>query len=173
MNSRPGQSLGEFISGLRRLAGKTQEELAEDSGLSARSISDFERDKVSRPRRRSLELLAGALNLDPEQTNALVTIARRPPGTRRALAEELGVEQATELSELYQQIRAAHVDDAAPQTASAETAPAETAPAKDATAKAEDAPASAQAEAAPAEAVPAEEAPAAPAEVAADAGTEA
>jgi len=128
MNSRPGQSLGEFISGLRRLAGKTQEELAEDSGLSARSISDFERDKVSRPRRRSLELLAGALNLDPEQTNALVTIARRPPGTRRALAEELGVEQATELSELYQQIRAAHVDDAAPQTASAETAPAETVP---------------------------------------------
>jgi tetratricopeptide (TPR) repeat protein/transcriptional regulator with XRE-family HTH domain len=113
----PLQSVGEFLFGLRGLAGKTQEELAKDSGLSVRSISDLERDRVSRPRRRSLELLAAALNLDPVHGKALVAIARWAPGTRRALAEELGVEQGTELSELYQQILAAHANSGARQTA--------------------------------------------------------
>jgi tetratricopeptide (TPR) repeat protein/transcriptional regulator with XRE-family HTH domain len=111
------QSVGEFLFDLRGLAGKTQEELAEESGLSVRSISDLERDKVSRPRRRSLELLAAALNLDPAHGKALVAIARWAPGTRRALAEELGVVQGTELSELYQQILAAHACSGAHQAA--------------------------------------------------------
>jgi len=109
--------VGEFLFELRELAGKTQEELAEDSGLSVRSISDLERNKVSRPRRRSLELLAAALNLDPMHGKALVAIARRAPGTRRALAEELGFARGTELSDLYQQILAAQADFAPRQTA--------------------------------------------------------
>jgi tetratricopeptide (TPR) repeat protein/transcriptional regulator with XRE-family HTH domain len=117
----PLQSVGEFLFDLRGLTGKTQEELAEDSGLSVRSISDLERDKVSRPRRRSLELLAAALNLDPVHGKALVAIARWAPGTRRALADELGVEQGTELSELYQQILAAHACSGARQKAANET----------------------------------------------------
>ncbi|MGD0603374.1 MAG: helix-turn-helix transcriptional regulator [Streptosporangiaceae bacterium] len=128
MNARQVQSLGEFLAGLRRLAGKTQEELAEDSGLSARSISDLERDRVSQPRRRSLELLAAALNLDPVHTKALVAVARRPPGARRTLAEKLGVERGAELSELYQRILAVHADLAAGQTPANGTAPAQSVP---------------------------------------------
>jgi transcriptional regulator with XRE-family HTH domain/tetratricopeptide (TPR) repeat protein len=119
----PLQSLGEFLFELRGLTGKTQEELAQDSGLSVRSISDLERDRVSRPRRRSLELLAAALNLDPVHGKALIAIARRAPGTRRALAEELGVEQATELNDLYQQILAARADFAPRPTAANGTVP--------------------------------------------------
>lgn len=99
-----GRGLGEFISGLRRLVGKTQEELAEDSGLSVRSISDLERGRVARPHRRSLELLAAALNLDPVHAKAFVAITRRASSTCQMLAEELGVTTRTELSELYRRI---------------------------------------------------------------------
>jgi transcriptional regulator with XRE-family HTH domain/tetratricopeptide (TPR) repeat protein len=71
--------LGELLASLRNLAGMTQEELADASGLSVRSISDLERDRVSRPRRRSLELLATALDLDRIQAKALIAIARGMP----------------------------------------------------------------------------------------------
>jgi tetratricopeptide (TPR) repeat protein len=121
--SRPqNQSLGEFLVSLRQLAGKTQEELAGDAGLSARSISDLERDRVSRPRRRSLELLAAALNLEPTHTKALVAIARRAPGTNWAPAGEPGVEPGTELIRLYQRILATRGDVAGAQAAANETA---------------------------------------------------
>src|SRR5262249_774687 len=92
MGNRQIRSFGELISSLRALTGKTQEELAEDASLSVRSISDLERDKVSRPRRRSLELLADALNLAPVHAQALITAARKT-ATRE-----------TELSGLYQRI---------------------------------------------------------------------
>ncbi|WP_199442196.1 helix-turn-helix domain-containing protein [Umezawaea beigongshangensis] len=45
----------------RRLAGLTQEELSERSGLSTRAISDLERGRVDRPRRSTVEALASAL----------------------------------------------------------------------------------------------------------------
>jgi transcriptional regulator with XRE-family HTH domain len=74
--------LGELIVGLRNLTGMTQEELAHASGLSVRSISDLERGRVSRPRRRSLELLTAALDLDRTQAKELIAIARGIPARR-------------------------------------------------------------------------------------------
>jgi len=79
VNAGQGRRLGELLTSLRNLAGMTQEELAGVSGLSARSISDLERGRVARPRRRSLELLAAALDLDPAQAKALIAIARGAP----------------------------------------------------------------------------------------------
>jgi tetratricopeptide (TPR) repeat protein/transcriptional regulator with XRE-family HTH domain len=117
VNGHQGLSLGEFLSGLRSRAGKTQEELAEDSGLSVRSISDLERDRISRPRRRSLELLASALNLDPADAKALIAIACRAPTTRQVMARELGTEPGTELSELHRRILAADARQAVPAAA--------------------------------------------------------
>lgn len=63
MNSQPETLLGE----LRRLAGLTQEELAERTGLTVRGISNIERGRVARPRRRSIEALALGLGLRDDQ----------------------------------------------------------------------------------------------------------
>ncbi|HEX5167516.1 MAG TPA: helix-turn-helix domain-containing protein [Thermomicrobiales bacterium] len=51
----------------RRAAGISQEELAERSGLSARAISDLERGVNRAPRRDTLEMLAEALDLSPDE----------------------------------------------------------------------------------------------------------
>ena len=75
----PDLNAGDLLASLRSRAGMTQEELAVASGLSVRSISDIERGKVSRPRRRSLELLAGALGLDAAQAEALIARSRGVP----------------------------------------------------------------------------------------------
>jgi tetratricopeptide (TPR) repeat protein/transcriptional regulator with XRE-family HTH domain len=72
-------NLGDLLASLRNRAGMTQEELAVASGLSVRSISDIERSKVSRPRRRSLELLAEAFGLDAAQAEALIARSRGMP----------------------------------------------------------------------------------------------
>jgi transcriptional regulator with XRE-family HTH domain len=76
MATGTGQSLGGLLLRFRIQAGMTQEELSGSSGLSVRSISDLERDKVARPRRRSLELLVTALRLDQAQQAALFGLAR-------------------------------------------------------------------------------------------------
>ena len=80
----PDSNLGDLLASLRDHAGMTQEELAVASGLSVRSISDIERSKVSRPRRRSLELLAEAFGLDAAQAEALIARSRGVPLTRPA-----------------------------------------------------------------------------------------
>jgi tetratricopeptide (TPR) repeat protein/transcriptional regulator with XRE-family HTH domain len=80
----PDLSLGDLLASLRDHSGMTQEELAVASGLSVRSISDIERSKVSRPRRRSLELLAEAFGLDAAQAEALIARSRGVPLTRPA-----------------------------------------------------------------------------------------
>ena len=72
----------------RRVAGLTQEELAERAGLSVRNISNIERGRVTRPRRGSLEALAAALGLDPGRRDELIAHYRRgtamPDGVRPA-----------------------------------------------------------------------------------------
>src|SRR5215468_5804741 len=73
------ENLGDLLTSLRDRAGMTQEELAVASGLSVRSISDIERNKVSRPRRRSLELLAVVFGLDAAQAEALIARSRGVP----------------------------------------------------------------------------------------------
>jgi tetratricopeptide (TPR) repeat protein/transcriptional regulator with XRE-family HTH domain len=63
----PGTTAGGFGELLRRLrnaAGLTQEELAQNAGLSPRSISDLERGVNQTARRDTARLLAGALGLE-------------------------------------------------------------------------------------------------------------
>jgi transcriptional regulator with XRE-family HTH domain len=63
----PGTTAGGFGELLRRLrnaAGLTQEELAQNAGLSPRSISDLERGINQTARRDTARLLAGALGLE-------------------------------------------------------------------------------------------------------------
>jgi tetratricopeptide (TPR) repeat protein/transcriptional regulator with XRE-family HTH domain len=81
VNGGPDFNVGELLASLRNRTGMTQEELAAASGLSVRSISDLERGKVSRPRRRTLELLAEGLGLDAAQAKALFVRSRGVPLT--------------------------------------------------------------------------------------------
>jgi transcriptional regulator with XRE-family HTH domain len=70
-------AFGELLRDLRRAAGLTQEELAERAGLAARTISDLERGFRRSPYKRTVELLAAALELDAEDQRRLLRAARR------------------------------------------------------------------------------------------------
>jgi tetratricopeptide (TPR) repeat protein/transcriptional regulator with XRE-family HTH domain len=59
----PGQTFGRLLRSYRVAAGLTQEELAELSGLSVRTLGDIERGRITRPYRNSLMQLADALQL--------------------------------------------------------------------------------------------------------------
>lgn len=54
----------------------TQEELAEGSGVSVRAISDMERGRARGPQRRTVEALAGVLELSAPETRALLDAAK-------------------------------------------------------------------------------------------------
>jgi transcriptional regulator with XRE-family HTH domain len=77
-----GESFATLLTHLRKDAGMTQERLADRSGLSVRAISSLECGE-RRPRRYTLERLAQALRLSPEQRAVFVATAardrRRPP----------------------------------------------------------------------------------------------
>lgn len=63
---------GRILRGHRVAAGLTQEELAGHAGLSVRALSDIERGRTSRPRARSVRLLADVLELDePARTRLM------------------------------------------------------------------------------------------------------
>jgi tetratricopeptide (TPR) repeat protein/transcriptional regulator with XRE-family HTH domain len=68
-------AFGSTLRQQRRIAGLTQEELAGQSGLSVRAISDLERGS-SRPYRRTAESLALALGLDESAREQFLAIAR-------------------------------------------------------------------------------------------------
>ena len=57
------ESFGSWVRRQRENAGLTQEELAERSGLSARTIGNLERDRSRKPYPRSVRLVASALGL--------------------------------------------------------------------------------------------------------------
>jgi DNA-binding SARP family transcriptional activator/Tfp pilus assembly protein PilF/DNA-binding XRE family transcriptional regulator len=59
-------TFGEALLASRRLAGLTQEQVAERSGVSVRSVRDIERGRVGRPRRVSAQRLAAAVGMSPE-----------------------------------------------------------------------------------------------------------
>jgi predicted ATPase/transcriptional regulator with XRE-family HTH domain len=61
--SDPAEGFGEVLRRHRRAAGLTQEQLAEQAGLSARSISGLERGEEVTPRRDTVALLVRALGL--------------------------------------------------------------------------------------------------------------
>ncbi|WP_158893419.1 helix-turn-helix domain-containing protein [Amycolatopsis anabasis] len=69
-------SFGGALRECRIDAGLTQEELADQSGLSVRAISDLERGRTRRPQRKTIELLAKALDLGERETAALTRLAR-------------------------------------------------------------------------------------------------
>src|SRR4051812_38909863 len=68
-----------FAARLRHLrvnSGLTQEELADRSGVSARSVSDLERGIIGRPRRDTATMLASGLSLTGEALDAFLNAAR-------------------------------------------------------------------------------------------------
>src|SRR5205823_1491626 len=66
----------------RQEAGLTQEELAERANLSARAISELERGARQYPYRTTIQFLANALALSPEQRAQLEQAGRRPAAAR-------------------------------------------------------------------------------------------
>ncbi|MFD9544911.1 AAA family ATPase [Streptomyces sp. NPDC060022] len=75
-------SLGPMLRGFRRAADLTLEELADASGVSDRAIGDMERGHSRGPQARTVQALAEALSLSPENTDMLLAAARA--GRRRA-----------------------------------------------------------------------------------------
>jgi tetratricopeptide (TPR) repeat protein/transcriptional regulator with XRE-family HTH domain len=72
-------SFGLLLKRYRTAAGLTQEELAEQAGLSPKSIGDLETGRRKTPRKDTLALLAGALHLSTPERAALEATARRLP----------------------------------------------------------------------------------------------
>src|SRR5689334_23690508 len=67
---------GEVLRGHRRAARLTLEQLAEVSGVSARTLSDMERGRSKGPQRRTVTALADALALEEDARRQLVELAR-------------------------------------------------------------------------------------------------
>ncbi|HET8626058.1 MAG TPA: tetratricopeptide repeat protein [Thermomicrobiales bacterium] len=67
---------GALLRRLRLAAGLTQEALAERAGLSAKAVSELERDPARTPRLDSVTLLADALVLDPAARARFLAAAR-------------------------------------------------------------------------------------------------
>jgi predicted ATPase/transcriptional regulator with XRE-family HTH domain len=67
---------GPLLKQLRAAADLTQEELAEQAGVSARLVSDLERGLIQRPRRDTIQLLADGLGLGGAARDRFVAVAR-------------------------------------------------------------------------------------------------
>src|SRR5690242_12754687 len=75
---------GELLRRYRLAAGLTQEELAEQAGISTRGLSDLERGARGLPRKDTLQLLLQPLDLPQADRAALVAAARRSVTVARA-----------------------------------------------------------------------------------------
>ncbi|HSS87720.1 MAG TPA: tetratricopeptide repeat protein [Streptosporangiaceae bacterium] len=81
-------SFAALLKRQRLAAGLTQEALAEGAGLSAKAVSDLERDPARTPRLGTVTLLADALGAGPEERAELLSAARPPrPGQPGATAD--------------------------------------------------------------------------------------
>ncbi|MER6202289.1 helix-turn-helix domain-containing protein [Streptomyces sp. NPDC001586] len=76
MRGTDGPGFGEVLRGHRRAARLTLEQLAEVSGVSARTLSDMERGRSKGPQARTVTALADALKLDGSARTRLVELAR-------------------------------------------------------------------------------------------------
>ncbi|MGA8465563.1 MAG: helix-turn-helix transcriptional regulator, partial [Trebonia sp.] len=76
---------GLWLRGQRIAAGLTQEDLAERSGVSVRTIADMERGRTRRPYPSSVRALIRALGL-PEATGTELVARYRAPGDEPALS---------------------------------------------------------------------------------------
>ncbi|NUT52986.1 MAG: helix-turn-helix domain-containing protein, partial [Saccharothrix sp.] len=74
-------SLGRLLRAHRSAAELTIEELAHRSGVSPRAVGDLERDRVRRPRRRTLTAILDALALGAADRDLVRRVAGigRPP----------------------------------------------------------------------------------------------
>ena len=90
MATRDSGTFGALLRRQRLAAGLTQEALAERAGLSAKAVSDLERDPARTPRLGTVTLLADALGADPERRAELLAAARPGPGPAAALPEAAG-----------------------------------------------------------------------------------
>src|SRR4051812_35760814 len=77
----PARRFGQCLRRHRRAAGLTQEELAERSGISPRSISGLERGEGATPRRDTLALLERALGLEGNDRDSFEALVVRPTRT--------------------------------------------------------------------------------------------
>lgn len=75
-------SFAALLRDRRRAVSLTQEDLADRSGLSVRAISDLERGRTSRPYRRSVQLIADALNLSEGAREEFLRAAGCAPAGR-------------------------------------------------------------------------------------------
>ena len=73
-------SFAALLKRQRLAAGLTQEALAERAGLSAKAVSDLERDPERTPRLDTIGLLADALGLSPGERAGLLAAARPHQG---------------------------------------------------------------------------------------------
>ncbi|MET9633756.1 NB-ARC domain-containing protein [Lentzea sp. NPDC006480] len=69
-------TFGELLRTLRLRIPMTQEELSHRTGITVRAICNMERGQVLSPRRRNLELLAAALNLQGHDITEFMVLAR-------------------------------------------------------------------------------------------------
>lgn len=79
MSRSEDATFGALLRRFRLAAGLTQAALAERAGLSERAINDLERDPRRAPRLESVNLLAGALKLSPDERTQLLATARPQP----------------------------------------------------------------------------------------------
>jgi tetratricopeptide (TPR) repeat protein/transcriptional regulator with XRE-family HTH domain len=79
---------GARLRSFRRLAALTQEELAERSGVSVRTIGNLEHGRAHRPYRSTCEALADALELHGTARAQFVATGRRPGKTAAAVSAE-------------------------------------------------------------------------------------
>jgi predicted ATPase/DNA-binding XRE family transcriptional regulator len=84
---------GAVLRRQRLAAGLTQEALAERAHLSAKAVSDLERDPSRRPRLTTVALLADALDLPPDGRAALLAAAR--PGGDATVEPSAGASRWT------------------------------------------------------------------------------
>ena len=72
-----------------RAAGLTQEDLAEDAKISVRGLSNLERGIIRAPRRYTIQALARALELSPEDESSLRAAVRRSRSAAPVLSGDL------------------------------------------------------------------------------------
>jgi tetratricopeptide (TPR) repeat protein/transcriptional regulator with XRE-family HTH domain len=89
--AEPELSFAGLLRQLRAEAKLTQEELAETTGLSTRSVSDLERGLTRTARKDTAQLLAGALGLAGPVREVFVAAARGKAGADEVLAARQGV----------------------------------------------------------------------------------
>src|SRR5579863_8373054 len=90
---------GLWLRGRRIAAGLTQEDLAERSGVSVRTIADMERGRTRRPYPSSVRALIRALGL-PDATGTELVARYRVPGDEPALAALPAAAPAAETPEV-------------------------------------------------------------------------